>query len=78
MGYSVRTDRWRYTQWGKDGFEGEELYDHASDDKEITNVVKEPANAAVLAELKKLIEPHRARHLAGRAPATGATGPAPK
>jgi uncharacterized sulfatase len=67
MGYSVRTERWRYTQWGKYGAEGEELYDHAADPREIHNLAKDPAQAQVLAEMKKLIEPHRAKFLANRA-----------
>ena len=64
MGYSVRTERWRYTQWGKDGKDGEELYDHANDPREITNLAKDPAQAEVLAGLRKLIEPHREKFLA--------------
>ena len=67
MGYSVRTERWRYTQWGKSGAEGEELYDHAADPREIHNLAKDPAQAQVLAEMKKLIEPHRTKFLANRA-----------
>jgi len=36
FGYSLRTERWRYTEW--DGGEaGIELYDHANDPRELTN-----------------------------------------
>ncbi|HEV2293715.1 MAG TPA: sulfatase [Tepidisphaeraceae bacterium] len=67
MGYSVRTDRWRYTQWGRNGAEGQELYDHENDPKELTNLAADPALANVVVQLAKLIEPHRARFLARRA-----------
>ena len=45
-GDSIRTDRWRYTEWS-DG--QRELYDHESDPEETQNVVE--ANAKVAAEL---------------------------
>src|SRR5438132_138338 len=32
MGYSVRTERWRYTEWDN-GKKGTELYDHDNDPK---------------------------------------------
>jgi iduronate 2-sulfatase len=38
MGYSVRTDRWRYTEWGERGEHGRELYDHANDSRELNNL----------------------------------------
>ncbi len=34
-GYSLRTERYRYTEWGKDGKGGNELYDHESDPAEM-------------------------------------------
>ena len=34
MGRSVRTERWRYTEWGDDGKAGAQLYDHDADPKE--------------------------------------------
>ena len=43
-GYSIRTDRWRYVEWReRDGgaVVARELYDHASDPGETTNVVDE-------------------------------------
>ena len=39
MGYSVRTDRWRFTRW-PDG--SEELYDHAADPGENANLAGDP------------------------------------
>jgi len=38
MGYSVRTERWRYTEWGENGEHGRELYDYANDPHEFTNL----------------------------------------
>lgn len=41
-GYSVRSDRWRYTEWHSiedNSIWGRELYDHASDPRETVNVV---------------------------------------
>lgn len=37
FGYSLRTPRWRYTEWG-DGKFGRELYDHDNDPRELTNL----------------------------------------
>ncbi len=37
MGCSIRTHRWRYTEWAE-GREGIELYDHASDPNEFHNL----------------------------------------
>lgn len=49
MGYSIRTDRYRYTEW-RDWKTGElsarELYDHQMDDAETRNVAADPARAA--------------------------------
>ena len=67
MGYSVRTERWRYTQWGRDGAEGQELYDHQNDPKELKNLANDAAHAQTVTQMAKLIEPHRAKYLARRA-----------
>lgn len=55
-GYSVRTARWRYTEWDS-GARGVELYDHDNDPAEMHNLGGDPRYADVRAELKKLI-PH--------------------
>ncbi len=49
-GYSIRTERWRYTEW-LEGQAGCELYDHAKDPEEVTNLAGDPAYAAVVADL---------------------------
>jgi iduronate 2-sulfatase len=55
-GYSVRNERYRYTQWD-DGKRGAELYDHESDPQEITNLTDKPEMAGVVKEMKaKLAE----------------------
>jgi uncharacterized sulfatase len=39
MGCSIRTQRWRYTEWAE-GEAGVELYDHQSDPMEFDNLAK--------------------------------------
>ncbi len=54
MGYSIRTDRFRYTEWrkfGTDEIVARELYDHANDSRETVNVAK---HAEFEEPLKKL------------------------
>jgi len=51
-GRSVRTARWRYTEW--DGGEaGVELYDHASDPGEWTNLADRPEHQSTVRELQE-------------------------
>lgn len=54
MGYSVRTERWRYTEWD-DGKKGIELYDHAKDPREHTNLAGNPKYARTAEEMKRLL-----------------------
>lgn len=54
MGYSVRTERWRYTEWDE-GRQGVELYDHDNDPKEFRNLAKDPQYAKVVTELRQLL-----------------------
>ncbi len=65
LGRSIRTERWRYTEWNE-GRAGTELYDHAADPREHRNLAAQPEHAAAIRELRaKLAE--RAR---GMPPAT--------
>ena len=50
-GASLRTERFRYTEWGKDGVNGRELYDHESDPEELHNLAGDAASADIIAEL---------------------------
>jgi arylsulfatase A-like enzyme len=53
QGYSVRTERWRFTEWQK-GEKGMELYDHDNDPQELKNLANDSAYAAIVAEMKAL------------------------
>jgi hypothetical protein len=56
MCYSLRTPRWRYTEWAG-GKAGHELYDHENEPREITNLAEDPASKDTVAELSgKLAE----------------------
>lgn len=54
-GHSVRTERWRYTEWAN-GKNGGELYDHQSDPHEYANLASDPKHAAVVQEMKALVQ----------------------
>ncbi|MBL8211813.1 MAG: sulfatase [Bryobacterales bacterium] len=53
LGRAVRTDRYRFIQWKSNGETFEELYDHAKDPQEFTNLAAKP-------EAKAELERHRA------------------
>lgn len=53
-GHSVRTERWRYTEWDN-GKRGVELYDHASDPNEWKNLAEDPKHAETVKELQALV-----------------------
>ena len=57
MGYSMRTDRYRFTVWVNDKdhtkVDAVELYDHQIDPQENINIAKDPANAELV---KRLME----------------------
>jgi uncharacterized sulfatase len=65
MGYSLRTERHRYTWWAE-GREGEELYDYDSRPGESANLAGDPAANALKATLKaRLGQICEARGIAG-------------
>jgi uncharacterized sulfatase len=55
MGRSVRTDRWRYTEW-LEGKQGVELYDHTVDPLEYHNLARDPQYAATLTEMRAVLQ----------------------
>jgi uncharacterized sulfatase len=54
FGQSVRTERWRYSEWNG-GDSGAVLFDEAADPHEMKNLAADPAQAKVVAELKALL-----------------------
>ena len=59
MGYSVRTDRFRYTEW-QERATGQvlaaELYDHQADPRETKNVAAAPEHAGAVKELSQTLQ----------------------
>jgi uncharacterized sulfatase len=54
LGYSVRTDRYRYTEWDG-GKKGVQLFDYQNDPGELKNLADDPGSAEVVAQMKKLL-----------------------
>ncbi|HOX55648.1 MAG TPA: sulfatase [Candidatus Paceibacterota bacterium] len=54
MGYSVHTERYRYTEWDG-GKAGSELYDHQADPNEFCNLARDPANEKTVRQLRNLL-----------------------
>jgi len=62
MGYSMRTDRYRFTLWRSRNAAqktlAEELYDHGSDPQESVNLAALPEHAALVKRLRAELERH--------------------
>ncbi|WP_452224023.1 sulfatase [Lacinutrix chionoecetis] len=69
MGYAIRTDRYRYTEWHdnnyrsydtykEDNIVGRELYDYEKDPLETKNLVDDPAYTSVVKGLKVKLKSH--------------------
>ena len=54
FGRSVRTERWRYTEWDE-GQAGVELYDYQKDPNEFNNLAMDPKYASVVKEMAVLL-----------------------
>lgn len=50
---SIRTQRYRYTEWGKNGSRGVELYDYDVDPDETVSIADFPENAELVADLSE-------------------------
>ena len=55
MGYSIRTERHRYTSWA-DGAQGEELYDYQIDPREMKNLATDARSVALKAGLRSQLQ----------------------
>ena len=63
MGRSVRTDKWRYTDWNE-GADGQELYDHLNDPQEFNNLASNPEYSKTITKLKQLLD----KNVSGKVP----------
>jgi iduronate 2-sulfatase len=57
QGYSIRTNRWRFTEWNG-GEAGIELYDHENDPDEIANLANNPDYQNIVKELSAKLLPY--------------------
>jgi uncharacterized sulfatase len=57
MGRSVRTSRWRYTEWDH-GKLGVELYDETNDPHEFTNLANRKKSRKLVRKLSQLLKEH--------------------
>ena len=63
-GHSVRTDRWRYTEWAR-GAKGSELYDHDADPQELHNLASDPTHAEIVTQMKSLLKAAHPKPITG-------------
>mgnify|MGYP001600775134 FL=1 len=60
MGYSIRTERWRYAEWDE-GREGQQLFDYTNDPNEHHNLAADPAFAETVREMQTLLRERNTR-----------------
>lgn len=56
-GYSIRTERYRYTEW-MEGTAGRELYDHQEDPEEIHNLADSASSQEQIQRLSAMLKPY--------------------
>lgn len=59
MGYTVRTEKYRYTEWihvKSGGIKDRELYDRSKDPQENTNVIDKPAYKSITVQMQKTLD----------------------
>jgi len=58
MGYTMRTDRYRYTEWAESGKDrvSVELYDYKTDPKGNVSIAGKPENKELVAKLHKMLQ----------------------
>ncbi len=61
MGYSIRNERYRYTEWDE-GRKGTELYDYDRDPNELKNLAAEASYAKTVEQMKRLLNQARGLH----------------
>lgn len=54
MGYSIRTEKWRYTEW-EGGKRGTELYNEAADPEESKNLAADRKYQSVVVDMRRLL-----------------------
>ena len=69
-GYSIKTLRYRYSEWGEDGEAGAELYDHQTDPNELKNLATDPRQKQRVQQLSRHL---RQRIAAARKKPAGVT-----
>ena len=59
LGRSIRTQRWRYAEWGE--AKAAELYDLQRDPKEYTNLAKSPEHRDIVGQMKSRLAKRQAQ-----------------
>ncbi len=65
FGRSVRTERWRYTEWDE-GKEGVELYDYQTDPNEFTNLATNRKYISIVKELSAMLRKSYTSYVVGK------------
>jgi iduronate 2-sulfatase len=70
QGYSMRTQKYRYTEWNN-GKEGRELYDHENDPHEITNLAGRTKHAELIKKFSRTLKNYSSTYTAHKSPKGG-------